>query len=513
MQVVVVRGLCASWKQIVYYDFDTNMEKVILFDIISRLEKIGINVVAVVSDMGGKNSVIHKQLDISYTQSSFINPVDPSRKIWVFADVPHLLKLLRNHFIDEGFLLPSGNIVNKRVIEQLLSEDSGEFKISSKLTRLHIDCKNRERQRVKLAAQLFSHHTAEAVRYVFPEDEETAYFLQLVNDVFDIFNSDRPDNVDKPLNAAFGNNLRDQLKVLHKFKNVCEKMRACGKKALLPFQRGFLMSIRSLKGVFTQVKSLNGQYVLTTHLNQDALENTFSRIRGLGHFYDHPLPSEVRNRIRLLILGAEASNIPVSSAAPVSQQINTSTFITSVLFIENGLCDSDDFIESILLDFENRTILKSNDTDSNLSSVDCPAEGFRYLAGYVAFKSRLFDRSLGNPTGSIHVDNAPPQLSWIGVISRGGLLVPSEHWLSTMKEMEVTFSTYHGDSFCKDKFVIKKLCFILEEKFPAVNKKTIQIYARVRTFIRIRHLNSETKKERVKRAQIAKNKKWQKSKV
>ena len=35
-------------------------------------------------------------------KTSFQNPSDPSREIFVFHDVPHLLKLLQNHIIDEG---------------------------------------------------------------------------------------------------------------------------------------------------------------------------------------------------------------------------------------------------------------------------------------------------------------------------------------------------------------------------------------------------------------------------
>jgi len=58
-----------------------------------------------VSDMGPTNIGLWKNLDITPSSSWFINPVSRKR-VHVFADVPHLLKLARNHFIDKGFDFP-----------------------------------------------------------------------------------------------------------------------------------------------------------------------------------------------------------------------------------------------------------------------------------------------------------------------------------------------------------------------------------------------------------------------
>jgi hypothetical protein len=41
----------------------------------------------------------------------------------VFADVLHLLKLIRNHFIDQGFTI-DGNYINKAGIEELIAASS-----------------------------------------------------------------------------------------------------------------------------------------------------------------------------------------------------------------------------------------------------------------------------------------------------------------------------------------------------------------------------------------------------
>ena len=57
VQVVMVRGLFAKWKQPIYFDFDVRMTAALLKDIIVQLENIGYNVVAVVADLGGKKSL------------------------------------------------------------------------------------------------------------------------------------------------------------------------------------------------------------------------------------------------------------------------------------------------------------------------------------------------------------------------------------------------------------------------------------------------------------------------
>jgi len=75
----------------------------ILFKIIACVHEVGFKVVALVSNMGPTNIGLWKSLNITPSSPSFINPVT-LKNIHVFADVPHLLKLIRNHFIDRGFI-------------------------------------------------------------------------------------------------------------------------------------------------------------------------------------------------------------------------------------------------------------------------------------------------------------------------------------------------------------------------------------------------------------------------
>ncbi|KAB0804485.1 hypothetical protein PPYR_01455 [Photinus pyralis] len=107
MQVVLIRGLFSSWKQPIYLGFDQKMTQEILLDIIRKLNDISYSVVGCVSDCGGGNIGLWKELGITKDSNFFKHPVT-NENIYYFPDVPHLLKLTRNWLVDTGFVLSDG---------------------------------------------------------------------------------------------------------------------------------------------------------------------------------------------------------------------------------------------------------------------------------------------------------------------------------------------------------------------------------------------------------------------
>lgn len=162
VQVAVLRGLFGNWKQPIFFEYDCKMTKNKLFNIIRFAEKAGFPVVAMVSDLGGGNRGLHTELKISISQTWFINP-DNDQKIYVFADVPHLMKLLRNHFVDKGFMI-SGKEINKDTIEKLIKLTSTtDLNIAHKISMETLHVKGAQRQKVKYATKLFSHTISRAI--------------------------------------------------------------------------------------------------------------------------------------------------------------------------------------------------------------------------------------------------------------------------------------------------------------------------------------------------------------
>lgn len=162
VQVVMLRGLIGNWKQPIFFDYDCSLTKEKLLEIISFAENSSFPIVAMVSDMGGGNRSLHTALGISAEQTWFYNPCN-SKKIHVFADVPHLIKLIRNHFVDHGFIL-NGKEINKSVIEKLVEiTEKHDLSIAYKISKENLNVVGIGRQKVKLATKLFSHTVSKAL--------------------------------------------------------------------------------------------------------------------------------------------------------------------------------------------------------------------------------------------------------------------------------------------------------------------------------------------------------------
>lgn len=92
-------------------------------------------------------------------------------------------------------------------------------------------------------------------------------------------------------------------------------MRVCERNKLLPFQKGISLCCQSLPGLFEHLKQMYViddhpiEYLLTSRLNQDVLENCFSFLRGMGGANNHPNALDIRNRLRWYILGKHSTDL------------------------------------------------------------------------------------------------------------------------------------------------------------------------------------------------------------
>ena len=286
LQLVVARGLFRKWKQPVFYEFDTPMKKELLFSIIEAIEDKGVIICAISFDLG--NLGLLNSLGITPEQPFFQNPSGLSQKIYIFPDAPHMLKLCRNHLLDDGYHLGEGCFLKKTDIEQVLHEDCGELKLCPSVSLEHLDCQGNARQRVRPAAQLLSHSVATALRCLHPEKTKQADWIDTVNSWFDVMNSRQQFDRNR-LKCAFGVHFEEQKSALEKMCQAVSKMRSLTHKNLLPFQKGILIGSRALIALFNEMKeNFNIQYIRTSGLNQDSCENLFSRLRALGISDDHP---------------------------------------------------------------------------------------------------------------------------------------------------------------------------------------------------------------------------------
>jgi len=158
-------GLTSNWKQPIFYDFDQRMTNTLLIAIITSLHDAGFEVKAAVSDMAPCNEGLWSNLGITSDITSFEHPITKS-SIHVFADAPHLLKLARNHYLDQGFVLPSGTYIGRYNVEELIQlQSKSDFQYTFKISEKHLYVSGPMRQNVKLAAQFFSNTVANAISY------------------------------------------------------------------------------------------------------------------------------------------------------------------------------------------------------------------------------------------------------------------------------------------------------------------------------------------------------------
>ena len=111
----------------------TGKEKANLVQIaIKKLEEIGVNVVSLICDGPPSHFSMMRELGASLKvqnmQTFFMNPHDPNRKVHVFLDVCHMLKLVRNNFKKVMVMYDGkGRRISWEFIEELakVQEDEG----------------------------------------------------------------------------------------------------------------------------------------------------------------------------------------------------------------------------------------------------------------------------------------------------------------------------------------------------------------------------------------------------
>ena len=107
----------------------------------------------------------------------------------------------------------------------------------------------------------------------------------------------------------------------------------CGNLVQKPFQTGIIVGINSTVSLYNDLKSEGIHFVLTSRLNQDALENTFSTLRLMGGSNSHPTALEVSNRIRKLCI---TKNVCIVANNPSVEITDNDEHISADLFDKGG---------------------------------------------------------------------------------------------------------------------------------------------------------------------------------
>lgn len=219
-------------------------------------------------------------------------------------------------------------------------------------------------------------------------------------------------------------------------------------KSLIPFQKGILLTNKSLNELqqYVYIK-YNVEYILTSRLNQDVVENFFSYIRGMGGQNDHPNPLDFKYRLKWYILGknstavfTENKNTEDTTDQCLLQPLevvtdildNDTVCLTQSMFSnlnaddiisEKPTYDENNILEYSFIDpfypeiqvkdsavsIENEQLLQDFEVKQTVHE-----DALKYIAGYVAYKFKG-KYNLGSETKNVHIDDNTK--SWLNFIS------------------------------------------------------------------------------------------------
>ena len=165
--------------------------------IIEKFENAGGRITALVCDQGSNNRSLYNKLKIFPEQPYFIRNY---KKIYAFYCTPHLIKSVRNYFMDNTLKTLDG-FTNWSVIKELyeMDKDNNVTRMCPKLTPNHIEPNSFGKMRVSYATQILSSSVASGIRtgirhnsfssQVIKYAEPSALLCEKFNKLFDIFNT------------------------------------------------------------------------------------------------------------------------------------------------------------------------------------------------------------------------------------------------------------------------------------------------------------------------------------
>ncbi|QQP54169.1 Transposable element P transposase [Caligus rogercresseyi] len=210
--VFLISGLKFKWRQSVAYFFVQNSmatEDVVrlTLDCIDKLYSIGLKVTTFSSDQGTNFSAMLNRLGVSKERPYFHHK---EKKIFVFADMPHVIKSIRNCLLCNKIISSKGT-ANWKHIEDFYRRDKQQrLRLCPKLSDAHFNMSAfGAKMKVKYATQVLSSSVAAAIAtYVNlgaldKTADETSDFCQRINDIFDLLNSSRKEGKTKFQNALY----------------------------------------------------------------------------------------------------------------------------------------------------------------------------------------------------------------------------------------------------------------------------------------------------------------------
>lgn len=307
------------------------------------------------------------------------HPCSSQYELYFLADAPHLIKNLKAALVNgQDIALPDwvvkqqnlcSNTVTANHLHALLTfQGSMQLKISPGLTTKTLTPSHFDKMKVSNAMSFFSHSNAAGLEYLVRAHSHstdlltTAWFLKTMNKWFDLVSSRRRVTA---LSLTDPVQYRNAVDFLRSIIRLFETLSIGNKGAWKPVQTGIILTTQSIINVTEHLLASGYQFILTSRLTSDCIENLFSCVRTNNAV---PSPLEFKNKLRLL----SASQF-LRMKASSSYDINDSAYLADFLSVsKTANSQSDDDLPEVLC-FK---YVSSSLSDADLASL-------YYLAGYI----------------------------------------------------------------------------------------------------------------------------------
>ena len=446
----MIRGLQKKWKQAIGYFLSSgpipgDKLQILVNEALDKLTSIGLTVRAIICDQGSNNRKFLESLEgVCVDQPFFMHA---GSKIHVIYDPPHLLKNVRNNLKKHGFILDGNPVLWDHIVNFNELDKSSEIRMAPKLTDDHIELPPFKPMRVNLAAQVFSHSVAAGIfamsklGSMSEEAQQTARFLEKMDRLFNACNSHSSSS-----SKVFGHAISDDSghgQFLQSMSDTFAELTTCeGRRP--PCFTGWRITIASILSLWNELHDKEHfNFVLTSRLNQDCIENLFSIIRGKGGHRDNPDTREFRAAFRQvvfdqLLLPSKGSNcaadvdkvlLSLSSIASTAPEATTTGPAMEPVLGQHSDNDS-------LVGLENISVMKQPPS--------LPEENIiAYMAGYLLRKSKISE--CATCKSRLIYDNPPNSELYFFLKAKshketGMLVYPTEVFVDYIESLETRFT-------------------------------------------------------------------------
>ena len=441
VQTFMMKSLLSKQKDVVALipvkNLDANFLHQLTLKILNVLHETGYEVVAIISDNARVNVKCLKLLcNDSVIHPYIVNPCDDQKKCFLLFDTVHLLKNLRNNWLNEKdstFIYPS---MSDSTVQQSKFQDVRKIYQGQKLNLVkhapglsYRVCypNSFERQNVSYVVALFDDKTIAAMSTI-QGSEGTKEWLQIIKNWWTIVNVKHPkkgthlrDNYAEPIR----NMEQENIQYLYSFCSwlkrwndivIMDAPKNCGKLSKETFSALLHTTETLLQLCMYLLNDLKLHYVLLGAFQTDDLEQRFGKYRQMsGSNYNVSVQQIIESERKLKV-----TNI-LKLACRQAGNLNVSEMLSDI-----NAASEQDISDELLWSTEYEDVINdSEDIEVDSSTL----EVIIFLAGYVSFKvSMKCECSICKTTLITNSDlicELHPEVRYLKHLNRGGLKYPS----------------------------------------------------------------------------------------